>query len=253
MSRRLDGKVALISGTGGGLGSAAATRFAEEGAVVVGCDLDKDSSQRTIDQVRAAGHEMTALAPTDLSDPDAADEWVKAAIDAHGRIDILYNNASAARFGSLEQLSTEDWRFTVRNEVDLVFYSTRAAWPYLSRAGGVVINVASVAAHRGTRATSQVPHSSTKGAVLAMTRQLAVEGAPHGVRVVSISPGAIETPGTAEILADPGVREHLLSQQLVPRIGQPVDVAGVAVFLASDEASFITGTDVLVDGGLTAF
>lgn len=252
MAGRLEGKVALITGTGGGQGRVAALRFAQEGAIVVGGDVKDEGSQETVAQVTAAGGQMTATAPLDLGDPDAARAWVDAAAREHGRIDIVYNNASAARFGAIDELSIEDWHFTIRNELDIVFYVTRAAWPHLRERGGVVVNIGSIAGMAGQRHTPQIAHSATKGAVIALTRQLAAEGAAHGIRVVCISPGAIETPGTAEFFAQPEVREALLAGQLIDRVGQPGDVVELAVHLASDAASFITGTNFVVDGGVVA-
>ncbi len=249
---RLEGKVALITGTGGGQGRAAALRFAEEGAVVIGCDVDTEASEETIALVRKAGREMTGSAPVDLGDSEQARRWVEEAAAAHGRLDVLYNNASAARFGPISDFSVEDWHFTIRNELDLVFYTTKYAWPALARTGGVIINVGSTAGLVGARHTAKTAHSATKGAVIAMTRQLAAEGAEHGIRAVCISPGAIETPGTASFFADPKVREALLAPQLVQRTGRPEDIAELAVYLASDESGFVTGTNFVVDGGLTA-
>ncbi|KKD06653.1 SDR family NAD(P)-dependent oxidoreductase [Streptomyces sp. WM6386] len=252
MNGRLEGRVALITGTGGGMGRAAALRFAEEGAVIVGCDLNLEANEETAAAVKAADGRMSAAAPVDLGDSAAARTWVEQAAEEHGGIDIVYNNASAARFGPVGTLPEEDWHFTVRNEVDLVFYVTQSAWPYLTQRGGVVINIASLAGHTASRAVPMLAHAATKGAILAMTRQLAAEGAPHGIRAVSISPGVIETPGTAGQFADPVVLDALRAQLLVPRPGLPKDVVGLAAFLASDEASYITGTDFVVDGGMSA-
>ena len=252
MTGTLPGKVALITGTGGGQGRSAAIRFAAEGAKVVGCDVKEQGNEETIEVVRSAGGEMTGTAPVDLGDPGQARRWVEGAAGVHGRIDIVYNNASAARFAPLAEMSDDDWHFTVRNELDLVFYVTRAAWPYLvSAGGGVIINTASVAGWLGAGAGG-FAHCATKGAVLAMTRAIAAEGAPHGVRAVSVSPGPIETPGTAELFANPQARQGLEAALLVDRLGRPEDVTDLAAFLASDQAGFITGADFTVDGGMRA-
>jgi len=249
----LAGRVALITGTGGGMGRVAAQRFSQEGAIVVGCDLDSERHLETVELVTAAGGTMTGGAPIDLGDPDQARAWVDAAYARHGRIDIVFNNASAARFGGIDELSVEDWHYTVRNELDLVFYVTKFAWPHLRINGGVVINTASVAGMEGMRALGQTPHAATKGGVIALTRQLAVEGAAHNIRAVAISPGAIRTPPTEPMFADAAVRAAILDGQLVGRWGEPQDVIGLAVYLASDAASFITGANMVVDGGATSF
>ncbi|MGH7856221.1 MAG: SDR family NAD(P)-dependent oxidoreductase, partial [Candidatus Binatia bacterium] len=167
---RLHGKIALITGTGGGQGRAAALRFAEEGALAIGCDLDVPANEKTVALVGAAGGEMHGMAPVDLGDPDQARVWVEEVASVHGGMDIVYNNASAARFAPIAEHSVEDWRFTVRNELDLVFYVTRFAWPHLvRRGGGVILNVASVAGMVGSRVTPMIAHAATKGGVIAMT------------------------------------------------------------------------------------
>jgi meso-butanediol dehydrogenase/(S,S)-butanediol dehydrogenase/diacetyl reductase len=149
-------------------------------------------------------------------------------------------------------MSDEDWHYTIRNELDLVFFVTRAAWPYLTERGGVIINTASVAGWAGSKATGMVGHSATKGGVLGLTRQLAVEGAPHNIRAVSISPGAIATPATEAMFEVPEIADHLIAQNLLPRFGVANDIAPLAAYLASDEASFVTGADFVVDGGMLA-
>jgi NAD(P)-dependent dehydrogenase (short-subunit alcohol dehydrogenase family) len=248
MTGKLDGKVALISGTASGMGRAGALRFAAAGAAVVGCDLDTDGNAETIELVQAAGGKMQALAPLDLGDFAQCAKWAEFAVATHGRIDILWNNASACVFAPIEEMSVEDWNFSIRNELSIVFHTTKAVWTQLCADGGVIINTASVAGHGG--GPGGIAHSATKAAVLAMTHVMAAEGAPHGVRALSISPGVIDTPGSAEQLARPDARDALLARSLVPRLGTPDDVARAAVFLASDEAQFVTGTDLLVDGGL---
>ncbi|MBZ4521871.1 SDR family oxidoreductase [Mycobacterium avium subsp. hominissuis] len=251
---RLQGKVALITGVGGGQGREAAIRFAAEGATVVGCDINGATAKDALSAIRETGLEADIDgSDIDLGDPEQARSWVESAATRHGRIDIVYNNGSAARMGSTAELSIEDWRFTMRNELDLVFYVTKYAWPVLVRSGGgVVINTASVAGWAGNRSVPFVAHMAAKGGVIAMTRQMAAEGGPVGIRAVSISPGVVVTPGTADLLAIPEARDMLVAQQLIPRLGQPTDVVSLAVYLASDEAGYITGADFVIDGGLTA-
>jgi NAD(P)-dependent dehydrogenase (short-subunit alcohol dehydrogenase family) len=201
--------------------------------------------------VARTGARMTST-EVDLGDPDAARAWIDRAGADYGRIDILYNNASAARFGMLPDLSVEDWRFTLRNELDLVFFAVKFAWPYLTKPGGVIINVGSVAGHHGSRATGNIAHTATKAGVIAMTKQIALEGARHGIRAVSISPGFILTAGTEKALEAPGAREGLIASIPLGRPGQPGDIVAFAAMIASDEASYLTGADIIVDGGLTA-
>lgn len=251
MTGRLEGRVALISGTGGGQGRAAALRFAADGAIVVGCDVSGAADTETVRLVTEAGGVMTTMV-CDLGDPAEAQAWVDRAVSDHGRIDVVYNNASAAKFGSISDLSIEDWRFTIRNELDLVFLTTKFAWPHLAKRGGAIVNVASTAGWQGSRGNGTVAHNATKGGVIAMTRQMALEGAPLGIRANSISPGFIITPGTRAFAENPAVRAQLTNSIPLGRPGEPEDVVGMAAFLASDEAAFITGTDIIIDGGTTA-
>lgn len=253
MAGRLEGKVAVISGTGGGQGRVAALRFAAEGAKVVCCDVKAEGAEETAAMAQKAGGDIVSLAPLDIAESGGAKRLIDEAISRHGRIDILYNNASAGRFQLIGDIADDDWRFSMRNEIDVVFYPTREAWPHLARSGGVIINIASVAGMMGSKSAPGVAHCTAKAAIIGMTRQLAVEGEPHGVRAVAISPGAIITPGTAEMLNNPQFKASLMSHSLVGRLGQPDDVVALAVFLASDEASFITGVNFAVDGGHTAF
>ena len=252
MTGRLAGKIALITGVGGGMGAVAAARFAAEGARVVGCDLDDAGAAATEAAVREAGGEMTAMGGVDLGDADAARDWVDAAVASYDGIDVLYNNASAQRFGALDDLTVEEWDFTMRNELSLVYYTVRAAWPHLKRTGGgSIVNVGSIAALRGVEFMPQNAHSAAKGGVIALTLQLVVEGGPHGIRANVISPGLIETPNTAPLLADPPERMRRVVLDRIPlgRPGRPDDVVGAAVFLASDESSWISGAHLVVDGG----
>jgi len=248
---RLDSKRALVSGTGGGIGRATALLLAREGAHVVGCDLNEETSAETVRLARAAGGRMDAVAPADLASEEGARSWVEAAAGLAGGIDILVNNASAIRFGPVDQLSYADWSFTIRNELDIVFLVTRAAWPHLIAAGGgSVVNVASITASRGAFFMPQNAHGAAKGGVLALTYQLVVEGGPHGIRVNAVSPAMTETPQTAPMLRDPdGPAASIAARVPLGRWGQPEDVAHAILFLCSDEAAHVSGANIPVDGG----
>ncbi len=248
---RLEGKVALITGTAGGQGAAAARLFAAEGATVVGCDLDTVRALAVAAEVRAAGGAMHCTAPVDLADPPAASAWVDDAAQRCGGIDIVYNNASAPRVGPFAQMTWEDWRFTLHNELDLIFTVTSAAWPHLiARGGGVVINTASVSAHRGATFIEQAGHGAAKGGVLALTRHLAASGAAHSIRANSISPGLIVTPQIEPFLEEPGHPVHeMLHSHPLGRLGSSEDVARLALFLASDDSAYLNAVDIVVDGG----
>lgn len=249
---RLSGRVALITGTGGGQGQVAALRFAREGATVVGCDISAQGHEETQKLMHAEGLQLYGSSPVDLGDPEQARRWVEQAAAEHGGIDILYNNASAAKFAPVAEMSIEDWRYTMRNEIDLIFYTTKYAWKHLAARKGVIINISSTAAWGGSKVAGISAHSAAKGAVVSFTRQLAVEGAPVGIRAVSISPGFVATPGTRAFLDNPQARRALLDGVLMDRPGEPEEVVAMALFVASDEASFMTGSDIVMDGGLLA-
>jgi meso-butanediol dehydrogenase/(S,S)-butanediol dehydrogenase/diacetyl reductase len=251
---RLDGKVAFITGTGDGQGRTSALVFAAEGAVVVGCDIAEkaDDAAQTVALVEAAGGTMYSTAPVDLGDASAARAWIEDGIARAGSIDVLYNNAVALRFSSIADMTVEDWSYTLRNELDVVFHPVQAAWPHLQRGGGAIINMGSVSGWRGVRAQPQFAHGAAKAGVIGMTRHLAAEGATHGIRVNSISPGLVITPINAA-LADPDSEMSKVVRQLVPlgRAATTEEISRCAVFLASDDASYVTGADLVVDGGLS--
>jgi NAD(P)-dependent dehydrogenase (short-subunit alcohol dehydrogenase family) len=247
---RLAGKRILISGTAGGQGAAAQRLFCEEGAAVVGCDLHEGAAEATAEALRALGYEAQART-VDLSDPDAAREWVEWGAAQLGGIDVLYNNASATRLAPFEEMTIEEWRFTIVNELDLLFYTTSPAWPHLKSSRGSIINTASVCATIGERTLGFAAHAAAKGGVLAFTRQLAAEGAPHGIRANTISPGFIDSPATQVVPAE--YRRRVVNRlHMLPREGTPDDVANLALYLASDESSFATGANFVIDAGWTS-
>jgi len=247
VTRLLEGKIALITGTAGGQGREAAIRFAAAGALVVGCDINPAGNEETCAMVGRAGGEMTGAAPMDLSDPDLARGWVEDAAARYGRIDILYNNASQARFAEMGQFPVAAWDACIRMELSLLFYVTEPAWPHLQQSRGVIINTGSVAGMQGS-GPGGAAHAAAKGGVIALTAHWAQEGAPYGIRCVCISPGYIQSPGTAHLNTTP-IHQQMIDRGLIKRGGLPEDTAELALFLASDKASFITGTNYVIDGG----
>lgn len=250
----LDEKVVLISGTGRGIGRVAAMRFAREGALVMGGDLEGSAAEETHRLLEQEGFgPQSAAARVDVTDEASVRAWIDGCVERFGRIDVLYNNAGAVRFGRIEDQALADWRFTLQAELDSVFIVSREAWGHLADTRGVILNVGSVAGVSGSATVGRVAHTASKGGVIAMTKQLAAEGGRLGIRANAISPGMIATEGTGESLlhADhpmAGVSRHIP----LGRVGTPEDVAGVAVFLASPAAAYISGANVVVDGGWSA-
>lgn len=247
---RLSGKVCIITGTSGSIGREAALAFAKEGADIVGCGLRVEDAEETVQAVRNAGGRMVSLHPCDLSKRVDCEALVDLAVHGFGRLDVLFNNAAMAYFNWLEDISDEEWDRNRREEVDLVFYLTRAAWPYLKASRGVVVNTASLNALMSFRTLGSLAHTTAKAGIIAMTRQLAMEGRQHGIRANSMSPGVIETNQTREQLKDPEWAGYMLGKTLLGRLGRPEEVARVALFLASDDSSYVTGVDIVVDGGM---
>ena len=194
---------------------------------------------------------MTFSAPVDLSDVDAACAWVDDAAARNGGIDVLYNNASSPRVGPFAEVTPADWNHTIRNELDLLYTVTSAAWPHLvARGGGSIVNTASIAAIRGAAFQEQAAHGAAKGGVLSLIYHLAASGAPHRIRANAILPGLIRTPSTEFLFRSddsPGTRMGAANP--LGRAGEPDDVAKVALFLASDDSWYVNAAAIPVDGG----
>jgi NAD(P)-dependent dehydrogenase (short-subunit alcohol dehydrogenase family) len=257
---RLANKVVVITGTGDGQGRAAALRFAAEGATLVGADLNADAAALTEEMVRQAGGTMLSVSPLDLTSEDDVRTLIETAVERFGRIDRLYNNAAGARMGRAADTTEADFDFTFRGVVRIPWLVSKHAAPQLaSSSGAAIVNTASVSGLVGGgmvgNSTLLAVYGAAKAAVIRLTQISAVEFGPLGIRVNAISPGLIDTPAVAGILGagtDERLRAWHEEQLLIRRIGVPEDVVNAALFLLSDEASYITGHNLVVDGGWVA-
>lgn len=247
---RLQGKVAFVTGAGTGIGAATAIRFAQEGATVVICGRRKEPLDAVVAQITAAGGRAESV-QADVSDEAGFTAAIEAAAQRHGRFDILVNNAMAYSWGAIEATSTADWHGNFSTSVDGTFWGTRTAMKLMKEGGGgAIINVSSICGLLGTAWMSG--YSAAKAAIINFSRAAAAEGAPSGIRVNVVIPAVVETPATAGMLADEASRKN--TEKLIPmgRVGQPQELANAILFLASDEASYITGAALPVDGGRSA-
>jgi NAD(P)-dependent dehydrogenase (short-subunit alcohol dehydrogenase family) len=252
-SGRLEGKVALITGAGNGMGRVAALRFASEGARVVVADAVTAAGEATVDAVHDAGGEAM-FTPVDVADAARVEAMVDATLAAYGALHVLYNNAGILPPDDAGAVDTPETTWDRVLEVNLkgVFLCCRFGLPaMLASGGGSIVNVSSVVALVGS-ATPQVAYTASKGGVLALTRELAVQYAREGIRVNALCPGPIETPLLAELLDDPEWARRRLVHIPMGRPGRPEEIAEAALFLASDESSFMTGATLVVDGGINA-
>lgn len=253
MAGRLAGKVAIVTGIGAGIGKGCALMFAREGAIVHGCDLNPATAAATVAEAAAEGLTIVAYAPCDLTSEAAVAEMVGQVAAAAGGIDILVNAAAMAIFAPIDKMTYDEWRLTIAAELDVVFLATRAVWPHMvARGGGSIVNFASANAYVTLKGSYASAHCAGKGGVLAMTRQLAAEGGPHGIRANTISPGPILTAATKDVFLKPEMHVEVMNGLMIKRLGQPEDIAHAAVFLASDESTFVTSADLRVDGGAVA-
>lgn len=254
MAGRLKGKIALVAGSGGGIGGATAVAFAEQGATVIGCDVDAAAAEAVRERARAKGADIEVHAPVDLFDMSQFERLLEEIGQRYGAIDILVNAAARAHMAWIEEMTDEQFRFTMAGEVELIFQSCKRAWPLLKKRGGSIINFSSVNAWMAVDGLPSMGHTAGKAAVLGMTRQMAMEGAPHRIRANTIAPGYIANARSEAFLQNmPKFKELLDRKIMLGRVGRPEDVAHCCVFLGSDEAEYVTGADFRVDGGMMAW
>ena len=246
--RRLEDKVALITGGGAGIGRAMAETFAREGASVVIADRDEAAAQEVADTIVKNNGTARAYA-VDVSSTNEVKALMEAIGEAHGRIDVLVNNAGVGERADFRHLDDDAWDRVWAVNVDGTVRCAREAFALLRASGKAsIVNLSSVMATKHTRQMSV--YSATKGAVSALTRSLAVEYAPYGIRVNCLCPGYVETALIGRYTANPMIAKALLTQTPLRRFGTPQDIAFAALFLASDEAAYVTGASLNVDGGM---
>jgi cyclopentanol dehydrogenase len=247
---RLTGKIAIVTGAGVGIGQAIAKRYAAEGAHVWVTDINTETAEETVRGIKAAGGQATAM-HVDVSKGQDISALMRNVAQAHGHADILVNNAGILIRGEVRSLSDEDWTKLREVNIDGVLRLSRDCLPLLRKSKSAsIINISSIMASRGLRPLAA--YTMTKGAVTALTKGLAVEYAPFNVRVNSIAPGYIETAITDRLLKLPPVRKALVDKTPMGRLGNPDDLTGAAVFFASDDSLYCTGSELTVDGGMAA-
>lgn len=253
MSMRLKDKVALITGSGSGIGKSSAVLFAQEGAWVIVNDLAEDKGRETVAEIERTGGKALFIR-ADVTNPDSVERMVKEAIRAWGRIDVLFNNAGISGVGALHEVEPDAWDRIISVNVRGVYLPSKYAVPHMmERRSGSIINMSSCIAEIGL--ARRAAYAATKGAVLALTKSMQVDYAPYNIRVNALLPGTILTPFVENYLKtsydDPEAAvEGLKKRQLSGDLGRPEDVAKAALFLASDEAIFMMGSPLYIDGGV---
>ena len=251
---RLRGMNAIITGAGVGIGRATALRFAEEGAKVMVAELDEASGRETAEEIRQAGGEAR-FHQTDVADNAAVERMVEAAVAGFGPVNVLVNNAAAFVFGRVEEVSAEDWAKVLGVNILGYTHTVRAVLPHMREVGGgAIVNVASVSGF--VAQPDFVPYNTSKGGVMQLTRCLAMDLAADNIRVNGVCPGPIYTRASERHMDFLGIdhdegRRLFGEETLLKRMGEPVEIANGILFLASDEASFITGAHLVIDGGAT--
>ena len=247
---QLENKIAIVTGAGSGIGEASAKRFAAEGAAVVAADLRGRKAEAVATEINDRGGHAIAR-EVDVSKAEDVASLVEACVSEYGGLDVLFSNAGTLRPGTAVELAPEDWDVVMGVNVRSVFLGAKYAVPHMiERGGGSIINTASISGLHGDGGA--VVYAASKGAVINLTRALSTDHAPDGVRVNAICPGTIETPPVKRMMENPANRELNIRAHALRRLGQPEEIANAALWLASDESSFVSGEAIVVDGGLRA-
>jgi NAD(P)-dependent dehydrogenase (short-subunit alcohol dehydrogenase family) len=246
---RLKGKVAVITGIGAGIGQGIALMFAREGAEVFGSDINEKAAEATANQAKSEGFEMSFL-QGDLTVESEVEKLMDSAVEKYGKIDILVTAAAFCDFQLIEDLDYQThWKRSIVGELDIVFLSCQKAWKYLKINGGSIVNFASANVRQSLKGSPALVHCATKGGVYSMSIQMASEGGQFGIRVNTISPALVHTAATNHLVQDPEFLQFLNAKHMVGRIGKPEDIAYCALYLASDESTWVTAADFPIDGG----
>lgn len=247
---RLEGKVAIVTGAAAGIGEASSRLFAQHGAKVVCMDLDASRLECVCESIRGQGHEARGLAGDVSSDPDVQ-HAVEDVLASYGRIDILFNNAGIVVGGKVDRMEEASWDRTFAVNVKSVFLLSRAVIPtFLRQGGGVILNTSSATALRSV--ADRAAYNASKSAVLSLTRSMAIDYAADQIRVNCLCPGTVDTPSLHQRLgATQEVWERFITRQPLQRLGTPEEIAQAALYLVSEEASFVTGTAFQIDGGMS--
>jgi NAD(P)-dependent dehydrogenase (short-subunit alcohol dehydrogenase family) len=246
---RLSGKTAIITGIGAGIGQGIALMFAREGAEIFGSDINGNAAETTRKQVKLEGGTLEYL-QGDLTDEAQVEALIEKAYQTFGKIDILVNAAAFCDFKLIEELDYQThWKRSIAGELDIVFLACQKAWKYLKINGGSIINFASANVRQSLKGSPALVHCATKGGVYSMSIQMASEGGAHKIRVNTISPALVHTAATDHLVQDPEFLKFLNEKHMVGRIGKPEDIAYCALYLASDESTWVTAADFPIDGG----